>query len=427
MLSFFKKKSKKDSKNNGTEIKNDQNDNLLDNTPSTDSINSNDSHIEDTVTAPADDIITQDTNIIENEQSCDSNSFEPISEISEEISVEPAVESTNLPSEEIKSDSVLEHASERSNEIEVEESIPQSWFQRLKSGLSKSSSKLSDGIASIFTKTKLDDETLEELEDLLLTTDIGVKTTTEIIATISQKKMEKNITPSEVKEIISDKITEILTPIAKPLMIDESLSPHVIMVCGVNGNGKTTTIGKLAKQYNDSGKKVMLVACDTFRAAAVEQLKVWSERSKTEFVSGEPNADPASVAYKAIESAKQTGIDVVMIDTAGRLHNKLNLMQELEKINRVIRKHDETAPHDTILVLDATTGQNAHNQVKTFSEAVGLSGLIVTKLDGTAKGGVVVSLAKEHNIPVHALGVGEAIEDLQAFSPKEFANSLLSL
>ncbi|MCH2038341.1 MAG: signal recognition particle receptor subunit alpha, partial [Rickettsiales bacterium] len=351
MLSFFKKKPKKEpqlsedqpplqpSLENApdqlTDIDESQTDHVaLDH-------NESENAIQDADTSQA---VAQEmdaTKITAEDQAEDESDTSAFSEQSTPSTLETLQEDTT-------SSSVLVNAASDTDASDNTDEKPESksWFQRLKSGLSKSSSKLSDGITGIFTKAKLDEDTLEELEDLLLTTDIGVKTTTEIITTISQKKMEKDISPAEVKEIISEKITTILEPVAKPLTINPALSPHIIMVCGVNGNGKTTTIGKLAKQYRESGKKVMLVACDTFRAAAVEQLKVWSERASTEFISGDANADPASVAYKAIEQAKNTGIDVVMIDTAGRLHNKLNLMQELEKITRVIRKHDEDAPHD---------------------------------------------------------------------------------
>lgn len=313
--------------------------------------------------------------------------------------------------------------------VEEQQDIPQkSWLKRLSDGLKKSSNKLTGGIHSIFTRKKLDDSMLEELEELLITTDIGIQTVTEIIQDIAKQRMDKDITPLEVQQIIADKITTILSPTTAPLNPSEKHQPHIIKVCGVNGNGKTTTIGKLAAQYKQSGKKVMLVACDTFRAAAVEQLQVWAERSGAVFFQGEPNADPASVAYAAIEQAKRQAIDIIMLDTAGRLHNKANLMQELEKITKVVQKLDADAPHDTVLVLDATTGQNAHNQIQSFSESVNLTGLIVTKLDGTAKGGVVVSLAKAYpHLKFHALGVGESIDDLQPFEAKLFANSLLGV
>jgi fused signal recognition particle receptor len=300
-----------------------------------------------------------------------------------------------------------------------------SWLSRLKSGLSKTSEKVSGGISDIFTKQKLDAESLEALEDLLITTDIGVATSARIIDELSKTRLDKNITPEEVRHVVASQIEAVLSPVTKPLTPDASHRPHVVLVCGVNGNGKTTTIGKLAKRYSDEGKKVMIAACDTFRAAAVEQLDVWAERAGCPIIKGEENADPASVAYQALERARETGADILLIDTAGRLHNKANLMEELQKIRRVIGKLDETAPHDTVLVLDATTGQNAHNQVKTFKEAVTLTGLIITKLDGTAKGGVVVGLAEAFKIPLHAIGVGESIEDLKAFDAREFAESLV--
>jgi fused signal recognition particle receptor len=300
-----------------------------------------------------------------------------------------------------------------------------SWLERLKGGLSKTSSNITGGISDIFTKRKLDQEALDALEELLIISDMGVKTSSAIIAELKRTRLDKDISPEEVKAVVSQHIEAVLAPVALPLAINTSHKPHVILVCGVNGNGKTTTIGKLAKLYTEEGKKVMIAACDTFRAAAVEQLAVWAKRSDTPLIQGTENADPASVAYTALEQAKANGVDILLIDTAGRLHNKTNLMQELNKIIRVLTKLDVNAPHDTVLVLDATTGQNAHSQVRTFKEAAALSGLIITKLDGTAKGGVVVGLAKEFGLPIHAIGVGESIDDLRPFEAKAFAEGLL--
>lgn len=301
-----------------------------------------------------------------------------------------------------------------------------SWFKRLSSGLNKSSSKLNDGLKNIFINKKLDDETLEELEELLISSDIGVKTSSLIISKLAKNKFGKEITLDEIKLEISDILEKILKPATKPLEIKDK-KPHVIFVCGVNGAGKTTTIGKLCANYKKQGKKVVIAACDTFRAAAVEQLEVWSKRSKSKIIMGKENSDPASVAYKAFEYAKSNNADILIIDTAGRLHNKKNLMEQLKKITKVIKKLDESAPHDSLIVLDATTGQNANNQVRIFSEAVDITGIIVTKLDGSAKGGVVVSLANEFNAKIHAIGVGEAIEDLREFDAKMFAKSLVGL
>ncbi|HEU5046605.1 MAG TPA: signal recognition particle-docking protein FtsY [Rickettsiales bacterium] len=298
------------------------------------------------------------------------------------------------------------------------------WLSRLKSGLSKTSSRLAGGIAGIFTKRKLDKETLEELEELLVQADMGAKTASKVVGAFGTQRLDKEISPEEINTVLAEEISKLLTPVARPLEIDKAKNPYVIIVVGVNGNGKTTTIGKLAKNLQHQGHKVMLAAADTFRAAAVEQLEVWAQRNQCEIVTGAPNAEPASVAYKAIEEAKQKGADVLMIDSAGRLHNKSNLMAELQKIIKVIKKLMPEAPHAVIQVLDATTGQNAINQVEVFSSMVNVTGLVVTKLDGTAKGGIVVALADKFGLPIHAIGVGEGIDDLQPFVAKEFAENL---
>jgi len=300
------------------------------------------------------------------------------------------------------------------------------WLSRLKSGLSKTSSRLSEGIADVLTRRKLDAEALHQLEELLVQADMGAVTAAKIIAAFGEKRLDKDITSQEVKAALAQQIAEILRPIAQPLVIDKSHKPHVILVVGVNGNGKTTTIGKLAHSLKQQGHKVMLAAADTFRAAAVEQLKVWGERTKCEVVAGAENADPASVAYQALEKARAANADVLLIDTAGRLHNKANLMEELKKIIKVLRKLDDSAPHSVIEVLDATTGQNALAQVETFKSMVQVTGLVVTKLDGTARGGIVVALAGRFGLPVHAIGVGEGIEDFRAFEPDDFAGNLLA-
>ncbi|WP_430473043.1 signal recognition particle-docking protein FtsY [Thalassospira lucentensis] len=302
-----------------------------------------------------------------------------------------------------------------------------SWFARLKNGLKRSSSKLTTGIADIFTKRRLDDDALEEFEDLLITSDLGVTTAAKLSAELAKTRFDKEVDTAEIQEFISEEVAKILEPVAKPLVIDAGKKPHVILVVGVNGSGKTTTIGKLAKTYKDQGLKVMMAAGDTFRAAAVEQLKVWGDRTGCPVMSRDTGADAAGLAFDAIDQAQREGYDLLLIDTAGRLQNKAHLMDELKKIVRVIKKRDETAPHDTLLVLDATTGQNAHSQVETFSQATDVSGLIVTKLDGTAKGGVVVALAEKFGKPVHAIGVGEAAEDLRPFDAKSFARSLAGL
>ncbi len=299
-----------------------------------------------------------------------------------------------------------------------------SFFSKLKNALSTSSNKISEGITGIFTKRKLDDETLEELEELLITADMGANVAASLVAALSKQKYNQEISDEEVKAILAAEIATMLAPVAIPLVV-QAHKPHVIMVVGVNGNGKTTTIGKLASIWKAEGKRVMLAAADTFRAAAAEQLQVWADRNAIELVRGEQGADPASVAHRAYEKAKVEGVDVLMIDTAGRLQNKSDLMQELQKILRVIQKIDANAPHSVIQVLDATTGQNALSQVSVFREMVGVTGLVVTKLDGTAKGGVVVALAKAHTLPIHAIGVGEGIDDLRPFSAEEFSRSLV--
>ncbi len=301
------------------------------------------------------------------------------------------------------------------------------WFDRLKAGLGRTSEKLSGGIADLFKGRRLDRDTLNELEDLLITSDMGVSTASRLTEALAKNRFDQEVTADEVREILSGEIASILEPVAMPLEIDAAHHPFIILVCGVNGSGKTTTIGKMAKQYRDQGLSVMLAAGDTFRAAAIEQLQIWGERADCPVIAQEQGSDAASLAYKAIERARDAGVDVLMIDTAGRLQNKSNLMEELQKVLRVIRKLDDTAPHAVLLVLDATVGQNAHSQVEIFRDMVNVSGLVMTKLDGTAKGGVVVGLAEKFGLPVHAIGVGEAAEDLRPFDAREFADSLMGL
>ncbi|CAO3420198.1 signal recognition particle-docking protein FtsY [Azospirillum endophyticum] len=301
------------------------------------------------------------------------------------------------------------------------------WFAKLKEGLSKSSSKLTDGITGIFTKRKLDDEALEELEELLITADLGPATAAKVTAELARTRFGKEVSPEEVKATLAAEVSKIVTPVAKPLVLDPALKPHVILVVGVNGTGKTTTIGKLARQFKAEGKSVMLAAGDTFRAAAVSQLKIWGERTGCPVVARDTGADAAGLAYDALEQARAEKVDVLLIDTAGRLQNKTGLMEELRKIVRVIKKLDETAPHTTLLTLDATTGQNAHSQVEIFRDMVNVNGLILTKLDGSARGGVLVSLAEKFKIPVHAIGVGEGVYDLRPFDADAFAKSLMGL
>jgi len=301
------------------------------------------------------------------------------------------------------------------------------WFDRLRSGLSKTSSKLSDGITSVFTKKKLDAAALEELEDLLLQADLGMETASRIVVALSVGRFNKDISAAEVKAVLAEEVEKVLKPIARPLVLEGGHRPHVILVVGVNGTGKTTTIGKLARIYAAEGKRVMLAAGDTFRAAAVEQLKIWAERTGAGIVSAEIGADAAGLAYDALRKAREENRDILIIDTAGRLQNKADLMAELEKIVRVIKKFDATAPHTVLLTLDATTGQNALNQVEIFRQTAGVTGLIMTKLDGTARGGILVAIAAKYGLPVHAIGVGESVDDLQPFDARDFARAIAGL
>lgn len=298
------------------------------------------------------------------------------------------------------------------------------WFQRLTSGLGKTSAKLSDGITGLFTKRKLDAETLSDLEDLLVQSDIGVATAGRITAAISKGRYEMGIEPDDVRAILAQEVTRVLTPVAKPLEINSAHKPHVIMMVGVNGTGKTTTIGKLAAKFSADGKSVMLAAGDTFRAAAIDQLKVWGERTGCPVVARSAGSDASGLAYDALKEAQQAGADVLLLDTAGRLQNKQALMEELEKVVRVLKKLDPSAPHDVVLVLDATTGQNALAQVEVFRDRAGVTGLIMTKLDGTARGGILVAIAEKFGLPVHAIGVGESLDDLQPFEATEFARAI---
>lgn len=302
-----------------------------------------------------------------------------------------------------------------------------SWWQRLKSGLSKSTTQLTTGITQLFTHRKLDQAALDELEEVLIAADLGPVTAAKLVEEFGRSRFGKDVTDIEVKEALAGQVTEILKPVAQVLTVNPLHKPHVIVMVGVNGAGKTTTLGKLAKQWKDEGKKVLLVAGDTFRAAAVAQLKVWGERAGCEVMTGPENSDPAALAYKALERAKAEGVDVLLIDTAGRLQNKKGLMEELAKVLRVIKKVDETAPHTTLLVLDGTSGQNAHSQVEIFKDMVKVDALVVTKLDGSSKGGVVVSLAERFGLPIVAVGVGEGVADLQPFVPQDFARALMGL
>jgi len=309
----------------------------------------------------------------------------------------------------------------------VNEAPSRGWLARLRAGLTRSAGALSSGIAGIFTGRRLDDAALEELEDLLIGADLGVRTAASVTAELAKTRFDKEVSPDEVREALAREIAAILAPVARPLVIDPDARPHVILVSGVNGTGKTTTIGKLANRLRTEGKSVMLAAGDTFRAAAIDQLRIWGERCGAPVVAGAVGGDAAGLAYDALTRARAEGTDVLLIDTAGRLQNKSVLMAELEKIVRVLRKIDPTAPHSSLLVLDATTGQNALSQVETFSESCGVTGLVMTKLDGTARGGVLVALAERFGLPVHAIGVGEGIDDLQPFAAESFARAITGL
>lgn len=303
------------------------------------------------------------------------------------------------------------------------------WFTRLTRGLSKSSTRIGTGISDIFTKSRLDLKKIESLEDALIESDLGPATTAKIIGDFSDRKFDSNASETDVRAALAESLSDVLKNSARPLAFHKpEKGPFVILVCGVNGVGKTTTIGKLAYMFHiGRHKKVVIAAADTFRAAAVEQLQIWAKRALCSVVAQDVGADAASVAFDAYEKAKAEGAEILIVDTAGRLHNKANLMAELEKIVRVLRKHDPAIPHQTLLVLDATTGQNAFAQVETFRDMINVTGLIVTKLDGSARGGVVVGLADRFGLPIHAVGVGEGIEDLQPFHPRAFARALVGL
>lgn len=300
----------------------------------------------------------------------------------------------------------------------------QSFFSRLASGLKRSSSKLGDGVTALFTKRKLDDEALEDLEDLLLTADLGAGPASRVIAKLAKDRFDKEVTDGEIKAALADEVASTLRPHEADLDLSGA-APQVVLFVGVNGAGKTTTLGKIAAMIKAEGRSVVLAAGDTFRAAAIEQIQVWGERTDCPVVAKELGADAAGLAYDAYETAKAEGADVLMIDTAGRLQNKAGLMDELRKIVRVLKKHDETAPHHVLLVLDATVGQNALSQAAAFTEIAGVTGLVMTKLDGTAKGGVLVALADKHpDLPIYFTGIGEGVEDLAPFSADGFAKAL---
>jgi fused signal recognition particle receptor len=301
---------------------------------------------------------------------------------------------------------------------------PPTLFERLKTGLSRSSAGLSDNLVGLLTKKKLDADTIAELEEALIRADMGSVQAKALSQAVARGRYDAEISDNELRQVLAGEIAAVLAKIERPLALDDGRKPFVILVAGVNGTGKTTTIGKLAKRLAADGRKVMLAAGDTFRAAAIEQLHVWADRAGAEFVASRPGGDAAGLAFEALERARRDGCDVLLIDTAGRLQNKAGLMAELEKIARVVKKLDASAPHAVLLVLDATTGQNALSQVEAFGTAVPLTGLVMTKLDGTAKGGILVALAAKFALPVHYVGVGEGEDDLQPFQAQAFAQAL---
>jgi fused signal recognition particle receptor len=304
---------------------------------------------------------------------------------------------------------------------------PRGWFARLKAGMARSSERLNTGISTIFNRRRLDDEALLELEELLIASDMGIGIAAEVTEELRRSRFNQEVSPEEVRGALAEQVIRLVEPVMKPLRIDLGRKPFVILVVGVNGSGKTTTIAKLAKQYRDAGHDVMLAAGDTFRAAGVEQLQIWGERTDCRVITRPPGSDAAGLAFEAFEQARAEGSDILLIDTAGRLHNKADLMSELQKIVRVLKKVDPQAPHSVLLVLDATTGQNAHAQAEIFREMVGVTGIVMTKLDGTARGGVLVSLAEKYGIPIHAIGVGETADDLRPFEARAYARSLVGL
>lgn len=352
-----------------------------------------------------------------------------------ELQPEPEFEPDPQPEAELESELLqeTEPAPEPQPEpepIQVSEPEPESepekkgWFSRLRSGLSKTSNKLTENITAIFTKRKLDDQTLQELEDALIQADLGVDMAVRITEEVAVGRYNKEIAPEEVRAVLGSEVAKVLEPMARPLELDDRNNPHVILVVGVNGTGKTTTIGKLSHQFAQARKKVVIAAGDTFRAAAIDQLAIWGERTGAPVVSGNVGADAAGLAYDALEQAQQQAADVLLIDTAGRLQNKAHLMDELAKIVRVLKKLDETAPHSVLLILDATTGQNAVGQAQAFMDIAGVTGIIMTKLDGTARGGILVAIAEKFSLPIHAIGVGESVEDLQPFDAYDFASAI---
>jgi fused signal recognition particle receptor len=391
--------------------------------------------VAETVPAGAEPVIESEPEIVAEPETPAEAAFavEPSLEIAEP---EPAVEEA-LPEpppaqiDEPRTPPVLPQGfastADRAESLPVEPERRLTWIERLRQGLSRTSAQLTSQITSLFTKRKLDDETLQDLEDLLIQADLGVETALRITDTLASERYGKDVTGEDVSRIMAAEITKVLSPVARPLELDLNHKPHVILVVGVNGTGKTTTIGKLAAKLSRGGLKVMLAAGDTFRAAAIEQLHIWADRTGADIVSTKLGADAAGLAYEAYEKARQSGHDVLIIDTAGRLQNKTELMAELEKIVRVLGRLDPDAPHTVLQTLDATTGQNALNQVEIFRNVAGVSGLIMTKLDGTARGGILVAISAKHKLPVCFIGVGEGIDDLEPFNARDFAEAIAGI
>jgi len=312
-------------------------------------------------------------------------------------------------------------------EPQEDEERKEGWFKRMRKGLARSSSNLTENITSVFTKKKLDDDTLQDLEDILIQADLGVETAMNVTDALASQRMGKDVTDEEVRQVMADEITKTLEPVAQPLELDLDHQPHVILVVGVNGSGKTTTIGKISQKLYNAGFSTLLVAGDTFRAAAIEQLHIWGDRTQAPVMSRENGADAAALAFDAYSEAQAQKKDVMLMDTAGRLQNRKELMDELEKIIRVLKKQDPSAPHTVLLTLDATTGQNALNQVEIFRDVAGVNGLVMTKLDGTARGGILVAISAKHKLPVYFIGVGEQVEDLEPFEASIFARAIAGL
>lgn len=360
----------------------------------------------------------------------DPKAAEHVEPVASQVEVEKdaeAVESVSVPEAEATAQEENPPQVVEAPRVQEQEKPTESFFARLKRSLSRTKANIGAGFFGLFKGKKIDDELFEELEEQLLVADVGMDTTLKIIENLTEKASRRDLKDGEaLYGLLKEEMAEILTKVEQPLEVDSSKTPYVILMVGVNGVGKTTTIGKLAKQFQNQGKKVMLAAGDTFRAAAVEQLQVWGERNNVPVIAQHTGADSASVIYDAIEAAKARGVDVVIADTAGRLQNKSNLMEELRKIVRVMKKIDDSAPHEIMLTLDAGTGQNAISQAKLFSDVAPITGITLTKLDGTAKGGVIFAIADQFNIPIRYIGVGEGIEDLRPFETQEFIDALFS-